>query len=272
MTRVPRTSPPSALAHEDLALAVLASGAETVAADTYRLIAEAAAAGAVGDVAPAIGEFVGTAGANHTAAAAAWDDLLAAAGAPAPAAPPADFAAELTAAVGELVDAAGAAALGLRVEETLAATYLAALGVATSPDVIALAGSILPVDRQHAAVLRFVLGEYPVPDTFATADLALRADGHGSTPPGSSGPSASGTTVAIVDFAFAPRALEVGVGTSVTWRNDDQFDHSIVADDGSFESDVLTPGASFVHEFTVAGEFPYICGIHPSMTATITVV
>jgi hypothetical protein len=41
-----------------------------------------------------------------------------------------------------------------------------------SPDAIELAGSINIIDMQHVAVLNFVLGEYPVPDTFAQTDKA----------------------------------------------------------------------------------------------------
>jgi plastocyanin len=53
--------------------------------------------------------------------------------------------------------------------------------------------------------------------------------------------------------------------------NDDQFDHSIVADDDSFESPTLGKGDTFEHEFDQPGQFSYICGIHPYMTATIEV-
>lgn len=43
----------------------------------------------------------------------------------------------------------------------------------TSKAAIDLVGSILPIERQHAAILHFALGEYPVPDTFATTDDSL---------------------------------------------------------------------------------------------------
>ena len=65
--------------------------------------------------------------------------------------------------------------MALLLEETAAATYLSAVPTLESPDAIQLAGSILCVDRQHAAVLHYVLGEYPVPETFATTDLAYSA-------------------------------------------------------------------------------------------------
>ena len=51
-------------------------------------------------------------------------------------------------------------------------TLLSAIPLLTSPDSIAAAGSILCIDRQHAAVLRFVLGEYPIPETFGSTEMA----------------------------------------------------------------------------------------------------
>jgi hypothetical protein len=38
-----------------------------------------------------------------------------------------------------------------------------------------LAGSIQIIDFQHAAILNFVLGNYPVPDTFGKTDQAIAA-------------------------------------------------------------------------------------------------
>ena len=82
--------------------------------------------------------------------------------------PPNDLAATVNAEFGKVTNVVGAARLALLLEETAADTYLAAIGAASSKDAINLAGSIYPIDRQHVSVLRFVLGEYPVPETFGT--------------------------------------------------------------------------------------------------------
>jgi hypothetical protein len=89
----------------------------------------------------------------------------------------AQLAASLEATVNEqfatVTGVTGAAELALMLEEiAAAATYLSAIPQLTDPDVITAAGGIVCVDRQHAAVLRFVLGEYPIPDTFASTDDA----------------------------------------------------------------------------------------------------
>ncbi len=58
------------------------------------------------------------------------------------------------------------------VEDIASQTYLAAIPKLKAPESIALAASIQPIDMQHAAVLHFVLGEYPVPDVFAKTENA----------------------------------------------------------------------------------------------------
>jgi plastocyanin len=82
---------------------------------------------------------------------------------------------------------------------------------------------------------------------------------------------ATDSGVTIADFAFAPPNLTVSKGTTVVWTNNDTFDHSIVAKDHSFRSDSIDHGASFQFTFATDGTFIYNCGIHPSMSGTITV-
>jgi len=92
----------------------------------------------------------------------------------------------------------------------------------------------------------------------------------GSTSP-SSAPAASGEQVTIKDFKFAPDSLTVSAGTTVTWTNQDSTQHTVTADDGSFDSGPLAQGGTFTHTFETAGTFSYHCNIHPNMKATITV-
>jgi hypothetical protein len=64
------------------------------------------------------------------------------------------------------------AKLALELENGAAATYLAAIGAVKSPAGIKTAATIQPVEMQHAAILQFLLGQYPVPDSFAKTDGA----------------------------------------------------------------------------------------------------
>jgi hypothetical protein len=45
----------------------------------------------------------------------------------------------------------------------------------------------------------------------------------------------------------------------------------VTADDGSFDSEVLNPGDSFMVRFRRSGTVSYHCEIHSSMTGSVTV-
>jgi plastocyanin len=77
-------------------------------------------------------------------------------------------------------------------------------------------------------------------------------------------------TIDIVDFAFAPDAVEVPAGTTVTWTQSGASRHTVDFADGE-ESGDLAPGATFARTFDTAGSFTYVCFFHPSMTGSVTV-
>jgi hypothetical protein len=82
--------------------------------------------------------------------------------------------ATVDAAFAKVTDVAGAAQLALVLEQTAAATYLSAQNVLT--DKSHRAGRFDPDHRrQHAAILLYVLGEYPVPGVFAKTEMAVAA-------------------------------------------------------------------------------------------------
>ena len=65
-------------------------------------------------------------------------------------------------------DVVGLAMLALALEDVAAATYLNGIENALQDvGAIKVAASIQPVEMQHSAILHFVLGDYPVPDSFA---------------------------------------------------------------------------------------------------------
>ena len=72
--------------------------------------------------------------------------------------------------------------------------------------------------------------------------------------------------------AYQPDPVTVQAGQSVTWTWEDQGNqHSVSADDGSFESCLQGAGATFTTTFTTAGTYAYHCSIHPQMKGTVTV-
>ncbi|MEO7398540.1 MAG: ferritin-like domain-containing protein [Ilumatobacteraceae bacterium] len=175
-TQAPETSAaPDDGAATDGKIATLAAGLEVLAVNTYGAALKAAGSGALGDVPPAVGEFVTTAMAQHQEQLDKWNEVLKAAGAPEVTKPNAELEPVVAEAFGKVTDIAGAAKLALLLEQIAAATYQSAIPVISDPDARVLAGSIQIIDFQHAAILLFVLGEYPVPDTFGPLDKAVAA-------------------------------------------------------------------------------------------------
>lgn len=83
--------------------------------------------------------------------------------------------------------------------------------------------------------------------------------------------AAEGTQIVVKDFAFAPKALTVAAGTTVTWVNRDDDAHQIVAKRGAFRSPALDTNDRFSFTFKDAGTYDYFCTLHPQMTGTVTV-
>ncbi|MEU7141927.1 cupredoxin family copper-binding protein [Nocardia sp. NPDC046473] len=95
--------------------------------------------------------------------------------------------------------------------------------------------------------------------------------GMSMTPPAQAAAPAGPNAVNIDNFAFAPSALTVKAGTTVTWVNHDEEPHTVAATDGSFHSPGMGAGATYTFTFAKAGTFAYICSIHPFMKATVVV-
>jgi plastocyanin len=85
----------------------------------------------------------------------------------------------------------------------------------------------------------------------------------------------------LTDTAFSPNPVQVSVGSTVTWTNDDSQPHTVVSGqnaqpDGKFDSSpnfnpLIAPGQTFSHTFTEAGQYPYYCALHPNMVGTVSV-
>src|SRR5919106_348951 len=90
------------------------------------------------------------------------------------------------------------------------------------------------------------------------------------------------TSVSIVPGSSAPKPdnkyydpdpVNVAVGTTVTWTNDDATLHTVysgspqdAANSGTlFKSDFMSKGKTFSHTFDTAGTFDYYCTLHPFM-------
>ena len=154
-------------ANNDLAVATLAAGLEKLAVDTYTAALTAATGGKLGEVPPAVAEFVTVAKAQHEVHLSSWNAVLKGAGKPEVTTPNAKLKPTVDSMFAQVKDAAGAAKLALVLEDIASQTYNKAIPTLTSKDAIKLAAQIQVVDQQHIAILRYALGSYPV----GTGDL-----------------------------------------------------------------------------------------------------
>jgi hypothetical protein len=156
----------------DLKVVALATALENQAVGAYQAALTAAQAGKLGTVPPAVATFVTTAMSQHQDHAKAWNAVLTGAGVPAITDVPLSNQPATLQALGAATSVGAVAKLALELENQAAETYLFAAGNVSSAGGIATAASIAPVEAMHAAVLNFVLGNYPVPDAFLGTDMA----------------------------------------------------------------------------------------------------
>lgn len=79
--------------------------------------------------------------------------------------------------------------------------------------------------------------------------------------------------IVIKDFRFEPADLTVAPGAKVSVVNEDSTPHTVTAQAANaFDTGTIEGGetATFTAPPT-AGTYRYLCGIHPSMTGTLTV-
>lgn len=161
----------------DLDAMELLAGLEAVAETAYRDVLAALTVGKLGDVPAAGTELLRSAAAQHGQCLSEINALLKTGGRAAVSDPNLEF--QASAVTPALTAAKGwpeIAALARTIETALAATYLQTVhSTLQSRATLRLAGGIQATGQKRVAILNFLLGEYPVPDTFQKTDLALRA-------------------------------------------------------------------------------------------------
>src|SRR3954465_10527221 len=81
-----------------------------------------------------------------------------------------------------------------------------------------------------------------------------------------------GTQVTMKDIKFNPSTVNVKVGDTVTWTNDDTVGHDVTSD--TFKSGSagdIQGGGTYKHKFAKAGTFKYRCTVHPGMEGEVVV-
>lgn len=120
--------------------------------------------------------------------------------------------------------------------------------------------------------------EYTVPITLTRYIPALRPRSTTVATGAAAGPAgaavvASGDT-AVVDMrqlAYEPGRIEVKAGTVVVFTNNAPLQHSVVADDGSFDSGLIDVGKRWARTFARPGTYSYYCTPHPFMKGVVVV-
>lgn len=104
------------------------------------------------------------------------------------------------------------------------------------------------------------------------------SDGGGSSTPGPTPtptptPTPQATAISIVDNrgdqSFNPNPVPAPTSGTVTWVNNNGEVHRIVANDGSFDTGNIAPGASSSAVPVPAGGVNYHCSLHPTMVGVV---
>ena len=123
------------------------------------------------------------------------------------------------------------------------------------------------------AIARRVL-VLPVAVGLAVVLGACSPSGSDGSADAGSGPVATSVVDLPPSYRFAPEAISVPAGTTVTWTNNDNFTHSVQFLDGGLPTEPLQmqPGASTTFTFDAPGTYRYQCHLHPQdMRGTVTV-
>lgn len=90
---------------------------------------------------------------------------------------------------------------------------------------------------------------------------------------GGTGPSEPVATTEVLmpkSYRFDPKTIEVEAGDTVTWRNDDNFTHTVEVE--GREDLKVEPGQSVSVAFPEPGTYDYVCTLHShDMTGTVIV-
>jgi plastocyanin len=78
-------------------------------------------------------------------------------------------------------------------------------------------------------------------------------------------------TVTIDALRYSPPTIEVNKGDTIVWRNKDPFPHTVTAQNHAFDSGQFGEGKAWKFKANQAGEFTYICTLHPTMKGVLIV-
>ena len=93
-----------------------------------------------------------------------------------------------------------------------------------------------------------------------------------AAPAAAGGPAPPGPTSAIHDRIYAPAAITVAAGQTITWRNKTLGPHTVTSTSELFNSGRIEGGTAYALTFSNPGTFDYYCTVHPTMKGVVTVL
>lgn len=104
----------------------------------------------------------------------------------------------------------------------------------------------------------------------ALVPSACGDDDDPSPPSGAGGKAAD--TVGMKNIQFSPGEVTVKVGETVSWVNEEEVEHNVVATEGAtFKSKLLGLDGTFEYKAEKPGTISYVCTIHSGMAGKIIV-
>jgi plastocyanin len=95
----------------------------------------------------------------------------------------------------------------------------------------------------------------------AWVNVAPAQHQHGSDP--------GAARVAIGYSDYRPARLDVLTGSTVMWTNGSSRQHTVTAEDDSFDSGRIATGQDFSRQFDAPGAYPYYCRLHPTIRGSV---
>ncbi len=83
--------------------------------------------------------------------------------------------------------------------------------------------------------------------------------------------AATSHTVTQAGKTFSEKKMNIAVGDSIVFKNDDKVKHNILVKDLDYNSGMQEPGSESMVTFDKAGKFSVRCGIHPKMKIKVKV-
>ena len=160
----------------DLKVVALATALENLAVTAYSGALQKGNAGQLGPVPPAVATFMQTAMKQHSDHAQAWNAVLSKAGKPTINDAPLSITQDQVNTLNAATSVPDVAKLALNLENVAAQTYTFATANLSDAGGIMTAATIQPVETMHAAILNFILGQYPIPDSFIGINNSLKPD------------------------------------------------------------------------------------------------